>query len=282
MIKKREFVESNYRSIWFNGKTIRIAIDPKQPIKELEYPEFYDVKLTGKCEGKCPWCYMDSKESDEHYDNAVQKIKDYFEPMSENERPFQVALGGGEPTGHPDFIEILKTFDDLGIQPNYTTNGMFCESKDIMDILTATKKYCGGVAVSCHPHLKKYWATAARLFSIEKIKLNFHIIISDKESIDEFVEIYNEWKDKVDYFVLLPYGNMGRAPHKEIDWEYLVKNLPEDQSKLAFGANFYPYLLNTEHSIKVSLYEPEIMSKFLDLKDMKLYPSSFSVEEAIN
>lgn len=282
MIKKREFKESNYRSIWFNGKTIRVAIDPKQPITELEFPEFYDVKLTGKCEGKCPWCYMDSKETDEHYENSVQKIKDYFEPMTENERPFQVALGGGEPTGHPDFIEILETFDSLGIQPNYTTNGMFCESENIMDILLATKKYCGGVAVSCHPHLKKYWATAARLFSIEKIKLNFHIIISDKESIDEFVEIYNEWKDKVDYFVLLPYGNQGRAPHKEIDWDYLVKNLPEDQSKLAFGANFYPYLLNTEHSIRVSLYEPEIMSKFLDLKDMKLYPSSFSVEEAIN
>lgn len=278
MIKKREFKESNYMGIWMKtGKTIRIAIDPKKPITELEFPEFYDVKLTGKCEGKCPWCYMDSKETDEHYENSVQKIKDYFEPMSENERPFQVALGGGEPTGHPDFIEILKTFYDLGIQPNYTTNGMFCESDNLMDILLATKHYCGGVAVSCHPHLKKYWATAARLFSIEKIKLNFHIIISDKESIDEFVEIYNEWKDKVDYFVLLPYGNMGRALHKEIDWDYLVKNLPEDQTKLAFGANFYPYLLNTEHNIKVSLYSPEIMSKFISLEgNGTLYSSSFS------
>lgn len=282
MIKKREFKESNYRSIWFNGKTIRLAIDPKQPITELKFPEFYDVKLTGKCEGKCPWCYMDSKETDEHYDNAVQKIKDYFEPMSENERPFQVALGGGEPTGHPDFIEILKTFYDLDIQPNYTTNGMFCESENIMDLLLATKNYCGGVAVSCHPHLKKYWATAARLFSTEKIKLNFHIIISDKESIDDFVEIYNEWNDYVDYFVLLPYGNQGRAPHKEIDWDYLVSKLPEDQRKLAFGANFYPYLLKGGHNIKVSLYEPEIMSRFIDLKDMKVYPSSFAVEESLN
>lgn len=282
MIKKREFKESNYRSIWFNGKTIRLAIDPKQPITELKFPEFYDVKLTGKCEGKCPWCYMDSKETDEHYDNAVQKIKDYFEPMTENERPFQVALGGGEPTGHPDFIEILKTFYDLGIQPNYTTNGMFSESDVELEILKATKEYCGGVAVSCHPQLKKYWEDAAKIFAFEGIKLNFHIIISDKESIDDFVQIYNEWKDYVDYFVLLPYGNQGRAPHKEIDWDYLVTKLPTDQRKLAFGANFYPYLLNGKHNIKVSLYEPEIMSKFLDLKDMKLYPSSFMVETPLN
>lgn len=292
MIKKREFKESNYMGIWMStGKTIRIAIDPKKPITELEYPEFYDVKLTGKCEGKCPWCYMDSKETDEHYCDAVQKIKDYFGPMTENQRPFQVALGGGEPTSHPDFIEILKTFNELGIQPNYTTNGMWTKpyvdddavtNKVGLDILESSKELCGGVAVSCHPHLKKYWEYAASLYAFEGIKLNFHIIISDKESIDNFVEIYEEWKKYVDYFVLLPYGNQGRAPHKEIEWDYLVSKLPEDQRKVAFGANFYPYLLKGEHGIKVSLYEPEIMSKYITLEgNGALYSSSFSTEKIL-
>jgi organic radical activating enzyme len=291
MIKTRELKESNYRGIWFNGKTIRVALDSSKPITELEYPEFYDVKLTGKCEGKCPWCYMDSKETDEHYENSVDKILSYFGQMTENQRPFQVALGGGEPTSHPDFIEILKTFKELGIEPNYTTNGMWAKPYVSADdyafqegfkLLDATKDLCGGVAVSCHPQLKEYWERAANAYSLWEIKLNFHIIISDRESIDDFVEIYEKWKDKVDYFVLLPYGNQGRAPHKEIDWDYLVSKLPEDQRKLAFGANFYPYLLKGNHNIKVSLYEPEIMSKFLDLKDMKLYPSSFAVETALN
>ena len=284
MIKTREFKENNYRSIWFNGKTIRIALDPNKPITELEYPEFYDVKLTGKCFGKCPWCYMDSKDTDSNYENVIQKIKDYFEPMSENERPFQVAIGGGEPTEHPDFIEVLKTFKDLGIEPNYTTNGMFCDftsgaNTKELTILETTKKYCGGVAISCHPHLTNYWEIAARQFNNYGIKLNFHLIISDKRSINEFVKIYNEWMDEVDYFVLLPYGNQGRAETKEIDWEYLITKLPEDQSKIAFGANFYPYLLRGNHGIKVSLYEPEIMSKFLDLKDMSIYPSSFNLKK---
>jgi hypothetical protein len=108
------------------------------------------------------------------------------------------------------------------------------------------------------------------------------LIISDKQSIDEFVQIYEEWRDLVDYFVLLPYGNQGRAPHKEIDWEYLVSKLPEDQHQIAFGANFYPYLLKGRHNIKISLYEPEIMSKFLDLKDMNLYPSSFNLTQIKN
>ncbi len=282
MIKTREFKESNYRGIWFKGKTIRIALDPTKPITELEYPEFYDVKITDYCEGECPWCYMDSTTTGKHFDNAVDKIRSYFEPMTANQRPFQVAIGGGEPTSHPNFIEILQAFKDLGIEPNYTTNGMNIDADYTTGefLLKQTKELCGGVAVSCHRHLSKYWENAAHQLAEAEVKLNFHMIISDKESIDYFNSIYNYWESKIDYFVLLPYGNQGRAPEKEIDWEYLIKILPEDTSKIAFGANFYPYLLQGGHQIKVSLYEPEIMSKFLDLKDMKLYPSSFNLTEA--
>lgn len=283
MIKTRIFKESNYKSVWYNGKTIRIAIDPTKPITELQWPEFYDVKLTSACSGGCDFCYMDSKESDFHYENIIKKIKDFFGPMSFNQRPYQVAIGGGEPTSHPDFIEVIKTFKDLGIEPNYTTNGMFLnpDNKILTDkeqeIIDITSVFCGGVAVSCHPHLQKYWDYAAEQFIKYGIKLNFHIIISDKESIDNFVQIYNDWSDDIDYFVLLPYEAQGRAKPKEIDWEYLITKIPDDQKQIAFGANFYPYLLDTNHNIKVSLYEPEIMSKFLDLKDMKLYPSSFNL-----
>lgn len=278
-IKVRIEEDSNYRAIWCNGKTIRFAIDNNKPITELLFPEFYDIKVTGNCEGKCPYCYMDSK-PENHYDNIIQKTRSFFNDMTPNQLPFQVALGGGEPTSHPDFLELLKVLkEEFNICPNYTTNGMWLsnDSEYRKNLLYFTKKYCGGVAVSCHPHLRNYWESASDAYKDYGIRLNFHIIISDKSSIDYFVNIYNKWKYKVDYFVLLPYGNQGRAEQKEIDWEYLIKRLPEDQSKLAFGANFYPYLLKGQHNIKVSLYEPELMSKFLDLKDMKIYPSSFSV-----
>lgn len=278
MIKTRIFPENNYKAIWCNGKTLRFAIEPSLPITELEYPEFYDIKVTGNCLGNCPYCYMDSKQ-EQHYENIISKVRNFFKGMTSNQLPFQVALGGGEPTSHPDFIELLKVLkEEFDICPNYTTNGMFVSDPELLHkVIFNTKQYCGGVAVSCHPHLTNYWKAAALGFSNNKIRLNFHIIISDKESIDYFKEIYNEWKDKVEYFVLLPYGNQGRAEKKEIDWEYLVQSLPENQSKIAFGANFYPYLLKGVHNIKVSLYEPELMSKFLDLKDMRIYPSSFNL-----
>lgn len=280
LIKTRIEESANYRAIWCNGKTLRFAIDPKKPITELKYPEFYDIKVTGNCDGKCPYCYMDSK-PENHYSNIIGKTREFFNAMPKENLPFQVALGGGEPTSHPDFVDLLRVLkEEYDICPNYTTNGMFYDNiHERENIITATKKYCGGVAISCHPHLRDRWESAATAFFVNKIRLNFHIIISDKESIDYFAGIYEYWKDKVDYFVLLPYGNQGRAENKEIDWEYLVKKLPENQHQIAFGANFYPYLLKGGHNIKISLYEPEIMSKFLDLKDMKLYPSSFNLTE---
>jgi organic radical activating enzyme len=281
-LKTRIEKEANYRSVWCNGKTLRFAIDPKKPITELKYPEFYDVKVTGNCDGACPWCYMDSK-SEKHYENIIDKFRLFFGNIDKDKLPFQIAFGGGEPTSHPDFIELMKVCkEEFDICPNYTTNGMWWTKDNFQEqanLLNATKQYCGGVAISCHPHLKQYWLQASEMYIMNNIKLNFHIIISDKESIDDFIEIYNEWKDKVDYFVLLPYGNVGRAPKKEIDWEYLVSKLPEDQHQIAFGANFYPYLLKGEHNIKISLYEPEIMSKYMDLKDMNIYPSSFNLNK---
>lgn len=280
MIKTRVFTDKNYKGIFVNDRTIRIALDSSQPIQELNFPEFYDVKITDHCRGKCPQCYMDSNPTDKHSINPVNKIIDFFGSMSLNERPFQVAIGGGEPTSHPEFINILETFHKLGIVPNYTTNGMFIEKEfmELCDIVAATEKYCGGVALSCHEHLEKYWVEAAKLLHSHDIPLNFHIIISDKKSIDRFIDIYYKWDKMIDFFVLLPYTSQGRAPYKDIDWDYLCSVAPDDCSKIAFGAGFHKNLLKDDHNFNVSLYDPEILSKFLDLKDMKLYPSSFDLK----
>lgn len=274
ILRIRVFPESNYRSVYINGKTLRTVIDPKKPIVELKYPEFYDVKITSRCTGGCPWCYMDSKEEDGHVVDAVEKIKDYFGPMNMNQRPFQVAIGGGNPNEHPDFPEILRTFHELGITPNYTTNG-YGLSDEVME---ATKQFCGGVAVSCHPHLNEVWTKAASKLIGAGVRTALHHIISDDESVDRMLNIADKWSG-VDYHVLLPMIQQGRATQSCEASTYLFDRLKElpwhRMKKVAFGAKFYEDLCRRKDQFPVSLYEPEVMSKFLDLKDMHLYGSSF-------
>ena len=38
---------------------------------------------------------------------------------------FQVAIGGGEPLEHPDFLKIIDATLQRKIVPNFTTNGIF-------------------------------------------------------------------------------------------------------------------------------------------------------------
>jgi hypothetical protein len=79
----------------------------------------------------------------------------------------------------------------------------------------------------------------------------------------------------------------GRAKNIKTDFDYFFKKLNDIKIKtgnisdVAFGANFYPYLKNTEYKFNISLYEPEILSKYLDLKDMAVYKSSFNTNKVI-
>lgn len=279
MLKIRTEEKSNYRGIYFNGKTMRIKLDPRKPITELEYPEFYDVKITDYCEGKCPYCYQNSTPDDESHSMVLRKINEFFGSMTENQKPFQVAIGGGEPTSHLLFPEILKKFHELGIMPNYTTNGMFIKQPNCKEIIEATKLYSEAVAVSCHPHLNEYWTRAVEMFVDNGVMVNTHNIIGDKKSIDEFIRIYELYRGIVSYFVLLPMMAQGRSKENLVEWEYLTEKLSKyDEIKdIAFGANFYPYLCKDKGLYDVSLYEPEILSKYLVMKDMSIHPSSFNV-----
>jgi MoaA/NifB/PqqE/SkfB family radical SAM enzyme len=270
--KIREFKEHNYRAI-FNektGQTIRIALDPRKPIGSLEHPELLDVSFGTKCLANCSFCYTSAIKNGENYPRLVQKIESWFGWLDENQRPFQVAIGGGgEPTLHPEFPTAVKRFRELGIMPNYTTNGMHL-NEEVMD---ATVKYCGGVAVSCHPHLDKVWKKAVQTLTDANVRTNLHIIVGEPGTADRFFNIYEEFQDKIEYFVLLPYQAAGRAKAVETEgeWRELFSRLLKMERKnIAFGALFYEFLLANQEeygAFDISLYEPEIMSGYLMMDD---------------
>jgi organic radical activating enzyme len=276
-MKVRTFIECNYRAIQSNndGQTIRFALDPKKPITDLPYPEFYDVKITSYCKGMCSYCYQSSASEHSHKLGLLQKFQNFFGNMTSNQRPFQIAFGGGEPTSHPEFIDIMRACKDLNITPNYTTNGMW----DNDQILNATIELCGGVAISSHPHLSKWWKPTLEKLLCNNIHTNIHVIISDQNSIDSFKNLYAEYTGRIKYFVLLPLAAQGRSLNQFTDWKYLEKSIKGSPRDIAFGAGFHPYLAADPKRFNVSIYEPESMSAYLDLETMKIYKSSFDFTE---
>lgn len=84
-------------------------------------PELADIKITDYCPFGCTFCYQDSTPKGKHA--TMPQIRKVVKHLAEA-KVFEVAIGGGEPTLHPHFLEILKAFRAAGIVPNFTTRNL--------------------------------------------------------------------------------------------------------------------------------------------------------------
>jgi MoaA/NifB/PqqE/SkfB family radical SAM enzyme len=278
--------KANYKGVFFNGKTIRQRINPTLPILAPEFAEIEDVAINSKCFANCPYCYTSATKSGSNFENIIEKADGIWGSVDQNSRPFQIAIGGaGESTIHPDWSSFVKKVRELGIVPNYTTNGMHLSKK----ILKATSDYCGGVAVSYHPHIPNVFSDSIeKLHTLRNsgVKLNCHLIVGDNKSLEDAKEIFSIHKDKIDFFVILPYQAAGRGSFVDTDmtWKNLfiwIHSLSENErSKFAFGALFYEWMLINEIPLKIEIYEPEIYSgyRIFDSSYRTLRKSSYNLE----
>lgn len=289
MTKIRIDVGANYKGIFFNGKTVRQRLDPTCDISATLHPEIEDIGLNTACFAACSYCYTSATKVGKNFDRIVEKAHEVWGTLPENDRPFQIAIGGsGESTIHSDWAEFVKEVKGLGIMPNYTTNGMHLKP----EILKATSDYCGGVAVSYHPHIPSVFPAALKKLATLKqdgIKLNAHVIVGDEQSLKDCKDIFKKHLDELDYLVILPYQAAGRAvkikTHKT--WGQLFKWISsmdvEHQKKFAFGALFYDYMCKNEIPLKIDKYPPEIYSGYRMMDDsyMTLRKSSYDLSPKV-
>lgn len=116
------------------GHKYRVAFTPDAPVPvKSTHPELVDVKVTDLCPFGCDYCYQGSTPAGTH---APLEDIDRIADACASARVFEAALGGGEPTLHPDFISILDLFRARGVVPNFTTRNLAWMSggglKDVM------------------------------------------------------------------------------------------------------------------------------------------------------
>jgi len=253
-------------------------------------PEMLDISIIKKCNFGCPYCYMSSTEKD----NSMLHIEDieWLIGFFGKYKPYQVAIGGGEPSLHPNFIEILKIFRKNSIVPNYTTNGLALLDDKIVN---ATVKYCGGVALTYHPHRPDIFTKALNILSELPIQRNIHLIVSHKnvKTIEKFIE---QIIDRVDTIVLLKFMDLGRGSLLSKDYlltkkDYeIVKRILKKYplGKIAVGAPFIPVAIETavetgisDELISLFYYNPEgILTGYID-EELYLAPSSYWTGEKV-
>ena len=126
------------------GTKIRLAFSEEQPKPtKASAPELVDLKITNYCEHSCSFCYQNSSKGGKHAD--VSYIDSVIRCLSEHQ-VFEVALGGGDPTTHPNFSGILRTCQYYGVVPNFTVSNLdWLKDPDKRE---KWLDFCGGIAYS--------------------------------------------------------------------------------------------------------------------------------------
>lgn len=264
-----------------NGALIRMEDNKfEEPFWCSYGPELIDISITNWCDRECTFCYKKSSIQGKHL-----SLEDYEIILKQAAlmKVLQVALGGGNPNQHPDFCELLRlTRDKYNIVPSYTTNGRGLSH----EILTASKNYCGAVAVSAYEPYQETFK-AAQILIDNGIRTNIHFLLTSKTISTAISWLTNPPLifDHINAVIFLNYKPVGRNPDSN-----LFSNKSKDLStffrfaekkyrfKIGFDScsisgvtkymNISPIFIERCEAGRFSLYISE---------EMKMYPCSFMV-----
>ena len=104
-----------------SGTKIRLTETGDDAPEKGTWPELVDIKITDHCPYQCNFCYQDSTPQGLHASlEYLQALAARFKESG----VLEVAIGGGEPTLHPDFERIVEAFHSAGVIVNVTSRNV--------------------------------------------------------------------------------------------------------------------------------------------------------------
>jgi len=275
----KRYDEEKY-TVFFNQNTgffVRVedaCID--EPLYSKHGPELLDISITNYCERSCYFCYRESSQT-----GLAMPLVDYGGVLKQAKDcgVLQVALGGGNPNQHPDFERILAlTREEYNIVPSYTTNGDGLTD----DILAASRKYCGAVAISYYEPLSLFYVNLKKLIDAG-IKTNIHFVLSSN-TISDAIEILAYGIQKlsgINAVIFLLYKPTGKGKAYEVlkmspKVKHFFSLVGASKLKIGFDSCCIPGIVNNlkYNPISVEACEAGCFSAFIS-ENMKFYPCSF-------
>lgn len=242
-------------------------------------PELVDLKITNYCAFGCKHCYMGSTTEGQHAD--FKKIVAYLEILGDM-GVLEVAIGGGEPTTHPQFHEILRYIRFVeNIIPNFTTfTDDWLNNIEIVEMVNST---VGGIGVSVYSKQ-----------SLDKFHNIRKTLIKDVQVTPQHVvgqvpfKTTNELVKSVGKILLLGYKNVGFGVNKK------ERLYTDDQIKELFShGNIISvdtaFLENYEHVLDEIGIPLELRSSpegkfscYIDAVEDRMGPSSYVEENKLD
>lgn len=245
-------------------------------------PELADISISNRCRKGCAFCYRESTPN-----GLLMSVEDYCSVLdsmnsTEHGNVFQVAIGGGEPLEHPDFIDIINETVKRGIVPNFTTNGLLLTDS----VLDNIRGKVGALAISVSDILEIKGLRDV-LGACNDMKVNLHFILSRRsvvQAIDIILGKYNDMLVGINAIIFLTFKPAGRGSASDVlmqgkelsEFLHCVEH-PYTSCKIGFDACFVPMILNRDQKLSdyVDFCEGGFFSVYVNEKK-EVSPCSFS------
>lgn len=265
-----------------NGTKTRFSFDENaEDYTKATAPELVDIKITDWCGEGCAFCYQNSTPKGEHSEYS------YIRNIAENLGDlgvFEVALGGGETTSHPDFVKILEDFRRKGIVPNFTTRSFTWLENE--ERTRAIMEHTGAFAFSVQSRneIDKLMALTA-IREIPKNKVNLHYVMGTQSNY-----IFRSILEAAKYYgiriTLLGYKEVGRGtkfkPHTYTygSWIDDIQDVMKDMHArvsidTALAKEFYDELLEKDVAKETFHTDEGKFSMYIDAVAGEMAKSSY-------
>jgi len=295
----RAYKNGNYWVVFNKDKKIRINFNDEQ--LKPKYPELIDLKITDYCDKGCAFCYQGSTKNGKHA--IVDDIYSYLVHSGMYDNLIDFALGGGEPTEHPEFKKILTLLSKRGRNViNFTTKSTkWMEDEDTVEIVKDT---VSGIAYSPDTIMDAIFFVNKHDFVFKsEVDLYLHIIpeLWNQEELLKFIEhieFLNSWKSeriknlkkvKQIKITLLGYKEVERGKdYSDNKITFDIKNFFKNVKNVQVGidtkiANDFKKELN-ELNIDDKLYTVQEgeFSMYIDAVENRAYKSSYQLDEYVD
>lgn len=283
---ERKCVCRKQDDVWaiFNPETgIKMHISMSDVNYRPSTPELVDLKITDYCDRGCKFCYQNSTVKGKHAD--MNSLHPYIWALS-RAQVFEIALGGGEPTKHPEFATIL---DYSWLIPSISFSTASCDWYSDEKITDSVSKNVKAYAHSIHSAeeldlVKKYCSNARAKYGHNNWPVMHIQYVLDAYPIELFEYILDQvpWGSNITLLGYKSVGRGGTAPFSHDNWrdvydKYYRSRAPRIGIDTAF-ANKYQHTLQ---DIPEEMYylEEGRFSMYIDAVEHAYAESSFAPAE---
>jgi len=265
------------------GAKTRVTLSGNTEPERASVPELVDVKINDYCPFACTYCYQDSTPDKGH---ASRSDLYYLFDTFAAHKVFEVALGGGEPTMHPEFVEILQMAREKGIVPNFTTKNVGWLKDQVQ--CAKIMEHAGAFAFSVEKaDTIDDIATLVHVNGISKSRANIQIVMGTLTE-REFTQIVERCYAQKLSLTLLGFKHTGRGVEfnpKPYQWWLKVLQMLRREKKLhnicidtAIAKEFEEEILALDIPKYVFETTEGRFSMYVDAVARKAGPSSYCEE----